>query len=796
MTKKKLLFEFRESIRNLSNTLLSKEHTLHYKHQAEELLKFKQFFDEVESHPLTKSQRKAIILNEKRNLIIAGAGSGKTSVLVGKCGYLLNKGLASEDEILLLAYNKDAATELEQRIKRTLNAEVKVKTFHALGLEIIDSIQENKPAISNILIQRKESLDFFDDFLLQTLKKTKVHSSLSQYMATYTVPYLDEFKEFKSLKEYKNWVTRSNLITLQGEQVKSYGEFIIANFLYTYGINYKYEASYKPNHGNLKDRYTPDFHLTDINAYIEYYGLDREGNTAPYIDKDKYNAEIQWKENIHQTHGTKLIDLYYYNLKEGDLELKLQRSLEEVGLKFRKKSDEEILQSAVEAQYTSKLFNILKTFLGHFKSNQLTIEQLKAKYSSNHRNSLFLDIFEFFYYLYSSKLEELKAIDFDDMILLSTKVVKDKKYLSSFKYILVDEYQDISMSRFKLIMSLLDQNPETSLFCVGDDWQSIYRFSGSDVGLMTNFRHYLGDSTTIEKLDLTFRYNKSLAEVSGSFIQRNRNQIKKDLKTFDIAETNNIKVHFRTTLSGGVLDAVSAILERYNIRSDHRIFILARYTQNLPDHNLLSKLRDIWPGSIETLTCHGSKGLETDFVIVCDLISNDLGFPSEVADDPVLNMVLNEKEHFPNEEERRLFYVALTRAKKEVHLLTTYSNPSIFIEEIKDNVNVEVIEYQNSLKTKCHVCDSGEIVESASGFLYCSNRPLCEYSPPKCPECKEGQINLAPSSQLACTNQGCDYMPTKCSKCSSGIMVERLGKHGPFFGCSNYPNCTNTSNSI
>jgi DNA helicase-4 len=188
---------------------------------------------------------------------------------------------------------------------------------------------------------------------------------------------------------------------------------------------------------------------------------------------------------------------------------------------------------------------------------------------------------------------------------------------------------------------------------------------------------------------------------------------------------------------------------------------------------------------MEAMTCHASKGLQADYVILCDAVSSDLGFPSEVSDDPVLNMVINQVDHFPNEEERRLFYVALTRAKKEVHIITTYANPSIFIEEIKQYNNIDIIESGNRKKIKCPSCDSGEIVESQSGFLYCTNRPLCEYAPPRCPKCKKSQMTKV-DNLYVCEGEGCNYSAASCPVCEDGYLIERTGKYGQFYGCSNF----------
>ncbi len=367
--------------------------------------------------------------------------------------------------------------------------------------------------------------------------------------------------------------------------------------------------------------------------------------------------------------------------------------------------------------------SLLTTFLNLFKSSGKTLKALSDKVdSTNRRMGIFLELFSKIYIDYTTYLEEMGEIDFNDMINKAVTFVKQGSYVSKFKYILVDEFQDTSQSRYRLLKSLLDQNESCKLFCVGDDWQSIYRFTSSDLSIMLNFQNQF-NFTEISFLERTFRLNDKLCDFSTKFILENPNQIKKKLNSH-----NQVYFPSVTLVNGTRIDDLVNILDEIdNTEVDKAsVFIIGRYNYLKPLN--LEKIQQAYPVlNIRYTTAHSSKGLEADYVILFGLISGIYGFPCQIVDDPILNLVLAKEDRHPNAEERRLFYVAITRAKKHVYLLTDEYRTSTFINEIqRKRYDINIREENIS----CPSCKIGKLMlrKTRQGEFYgCSNYPYCDY---------------------------------------------------------------------
>ena len=284
---------------------------------------------------------------------------------------------------------------------------------------------------------------------------------------------------------------------------------------------------------------------------------------------------------------------------------------------------------------------------------------------------------------YQNNLKEENIIDFDDIILLSTKLVKNTNL--NYKYIIIDEFQDTSLTRYNLIKEILDKT-NANFLAVGDDYQSIYRFTGCDLYLFINFKKFFKDSK-IYKIQTTYRNSQELLSLAGDFIKKNKLQINKNLKSHKhlnkpvkIIYYDNQKKEFVKLLD---------LLYRQNKKN---ILVLIRnnndinkiLTKELEIENNVIKYKDM---NIKYLTVHKSKGLEEEIVIIINLEDNDWGFPNKIKDEKILKNILPKKEKYKYAEERRLFYVALTRTKNEVYLLVNKNNKSYFIKEIVNNNN-------------------------------------------------------------------------------------------------------------
>jgi DNA helicase-4 len=439
--------------------------------------------------------------------------------------------------------------------------------------------------------------------------------------------------------------------------------------------------------------------------------------------------------------------------------------------------------------------------MGHFKSNQYKIEDLYAKVT-NDREKAFLDIFYPIYEAYDVKKEECGCIDFNDMIAQAVDFVEKGQYRSKYEYILVDEFQDISTGRSKLILAIRDQVEESNITVVGDDWQSINRFAGSDISIIQNFHNIFGNTETIN-LDYTFRFNDSVSSIATKFILKNPKQISKTINTLNSSNTPSIYVFWYSTGDEKKnIETILSLIDKNEAQySDKKISIkfLARYRMKKPDY--FSELQSKYSKNLDIsfITVHGSKGLEADYVVLIAMEQGKYGFPSEIEDDPLLEFIMPQGDNFDFAEERRLFYVALTRTKKKVFILADKTRPSSFIMEmIKDNPeDIYQVGYDLSEIQYCPECKTGILVKRKGKkhwFYGCSNFPYCEYTESimMCPECKKYEVRKDIDHNIAkCTDKNCNGYYRLCKKCHN-YMVLRNGKYGQFLGCKSYPECTYT----
>lgn len=785
-----------EELRNFIHTNFNFRNTLFWLHQNRELRKYSNLFDTIEAHPLTELQRRAVILNERRNLVVAGAGTGKTSVIIAKAGYLLESGKCKPEDILLLAFNKPAAKELEERCLEKLNANIKAKTFHSLGKEILDDVSGKKSSVSKLATDEKKFDELLASFIMGLRENPDTWKEFKSFIIGKSKPYKHE-SEFKTLLAYKAYIRNIELRALSGDLVKSFGELDIANFLYVKGVNFEYEARYK--HTNTK--YEPDFYLPDYGIYLEHFGVDRDGNTAPYVDGQTYREQMKWKRDLHEKKGTKLLETYSWQRFEGSLLQDLNSLLKDNGVTYDPVSDDQVFKSLIDYKYTNQVGNLLKVFLAHFKCNHMSIDELRAKARSmvdSERAEKFIDLFALFYESYERKLAANKAsIDFNDMIAKATQNILSGQYKPPWKYIIVDEFQDISVDRYKLLEAMLKTNKSFQFFAVGDDWQSINRFAGSDISIMSKFRDFFGRATIVN-LDRTFRFNNKIAELSGRFIQENPNQLKKTLVTH--AQESEAQVYIHPGNSdkncNKVLKSVLKKIAAENDIKDESLLVLARYNYLIEKKEIKEAIKQYWPGKALTpQSIHRSKGKEADYVVVLGMDSSQFGFPSEITDDPLLSLVLAEPDEYPHAEERRLFYVAVTRAKKQAHLVYDIKNPSVFITELmEEEYDIHSPKDQMGPPEDCPECGSGQIIDNGGNFYACSNFPLCKYEAPICEVCNEGHL-IAPKADnveklFICSNKDCGAKMQQCPKCEIGALITKKGKYGDFWGCHIWPRCS------
>lgn len=676
--------------------------------------RLKHYFDDIEGKVLDEQQRTAVITDEYSNLIVAGAGSGKTLTILGKVKYLIEQKNSSPDNILLLSFTKKTVEDLNDRLNK-INLGIQATTFHKLGYDIIKKFNKNIPAVTNENTLNK----VVKEYLKNEIFNNKVSlQSFIQYVACYmNIP--EEYDNFNSLGEKidiekgidfqtlkskcepLNKVSKSSLDTMKGERVKSVEELIIANFLYLNGIEYEYEQPYP--FGDVM--YRPDFFLKEYDIYLEHFGIDGN-NRATWLsdfNEREYLRGMELKREAHKTYNTKLVETYSYYNRDNILLQKLEEILKAEKVIFKPRDSKDIYEKVTEndENFGKEIIKLIESFINLSKSRKLKVEALRKLFQErgksqnefmSERQELFLNFVFPILEKYDSALKDKNEIDFNDMINKATDEIQVNQPIYNYQYIIIDEYQDISFARFNLIKEIR-QLSGARLICVGDDWQSIYRFAGSDISLFSNFEKYVGKYELL-LIEQTYRNAQSLIDITSKYIQKNKKQITKNPKSKKgpVAEPIKFVNYKQEEVEQVFISEIQQLVLKHGKQS---ILVLGRHSFDINDLIKLTPSNKIkfFEASgkividgfedvdIKFLTVHKSKGTEADNVIILNLKNHLLGFPNKMTDDPILSLLMSDSEEYRFAEERRLFYVALTRTKNEVVVLMP-SDVSLFAEEL------------------------------------------------------------------------------------------------------------------
>lgn len=891
-------------------------------------------FDDLGGKSLDSQQREAIVVDEDAVKIIAGAGSGKTFTIQGKVKYLTEKRDVDPSEILAISFSNASVDDLKERIAEPID----IKTFHKVGKDILTQYnQYSRPDTSALkrIIKRyltkkalknedisKKLIEFFSFY---------INVPPSDDDIKYEGDLLDwqEGVDFSTLKRrFKN----KQRETLNNEIVRSYEELYIANFLFIYGIKYTYEKIYSyPNKNferefnkfkeflfsfneeipdelknditkdllNLTDifeeyeikDYLPDFYLDDYNIYIEHFGLNRncENHLIGGKSSEEYVKEMEWKRKVHKKYGTTLIETFSYYQSENRLLTRLAEKLQAQGVEFNEIDYREVYRILLENKTIKEwedFIVLLKTFIELFKGNNYDETKFKEFYDyvgglkdsfSKDRTIAFLKIVEEIYNDYGAYLLKIKKIDFNDMINKASDCIVKNGLDLPYKYIIVDEYQDTSFTRYNLLRNICD-SIGAKIMVVGDDWQSIYSFSGCDVNIFTKFDNFF-DVCETRYIEKTYRNSQQLIDASSNFVMKNPDQTRKELKSskslkypiklvnfdndfdeilkFELIIKNIINQstfkNKKILILGRNNKDIFNLLKNFNVENEYgkRKFEILGDEDKLRRNKFVKIVyRESPDVNIEYRTVHQSKGLECDNVILINLKNWKAGFPNKMVDDPVLNFVKRNGDSFSYAEERRLFYVALTRTKNNVYLLAPYFKSSVFVQELKTDANVELLNLEHNrletlkniekngeryvipTKLKCQVCKTGVVLLESFWNKGKLNRVLkCSHNmaPPfnrcnweggyygseledlddieYCPSCDGILIKRYRHSDghpfLGCTNfrkTGCrgkgkklEYIGKTCPKCGKPLVKRVNGEDNSLFvGCSGFPKCRHT----
>ena len=690
----------------------------------------------VEGYYLDDQQLMAIATDVRSRLVIAGAGTGKTTTIVGLAKHLFLSGRASPDEVLFLSFTNNSVDDLKKRIESEVGCRADVTTFHRLGMRIIAQSGGIMPKVSKMDVRA-----FVRDRITREMSDSRYMRLLNEYLVR-DCRYSGDESDFGSSEEYQRFILENPLITMNGERVKSYGEAEIADRLRMLGVGYEYEAAYPidtrtSEHG----QYHPDFHIAGTDLYIEYFGIDRQGNVAPFMRSSKdddpseeYRKGIEWKRTLHRENGTRLIELYAYQRSEGDLLDSLEEQLRRNRVEFHTMSPNEAysLITGGDDRALDTLVSQVTTAIGLVKG---TGKPLRSAYPElrDRRERRALDrmvgILEPVFEAYQKELGSRDEIDFEDMLNDAAGLVRSGKFPSPYRWIVVDEYQDISRSRYSLLRALRDSS-DARLFCVGDDWQSIYRFNGSDVGYILDFEKWWGPSE-ICRIETTYRFSGSILSESNSFMNRSPRQIRKNLRPgidrgsrLEVVDCDN-----RTEWGRWISKTIASIPKEEGVlilgRFRHDIVALENsgftWKPRLGEQSYTVTDRRNPGRDIRFMTIHGSKGIQADHVFILNNVRGPYGFPDKRPEPPMIDLLLSGA-GTKTDEERRLFYVAITRARKATYVMTLRGLESEFVRELNA--------FTDSGGSVCPQCGGTLVLRNGpyGRFMGCSNyRNGCRY---------------------------------------------------------------------
>lgn len=699
----------------------------------------------------SKRQQEAITTEDLRVLVLAGAGSGKTKTLLQRIQYLIDEKEVRPSEILGITFTRAAANEMIDRlivsadssgqyeavvndvrlpkyetakIRRSYISKHKwisgltIRTFHSLCYVILRTYGANEfDNKFRILLDSKNEYD--EEFVNATapelttdvIQKVLIERCKSNaFLLDFKRYILDYYVDKRHLKDDANKKINTyskDFTTLDGTKVRSKSEQYIADWLYRHSIKYQYELTLKVENFTFR----PDFFIPAANLYIEHIS----DKSYPMTDKLKEYS----KGGLHciQTHDriTKDSSLFNYELERIFAGLLPKDYHSKVVLNF---SEELKGYMGYVKDYLTQVLRVMDMI----KAEGLSVETIRNN-SSNDQHERVRSFYELALPLiddYRKYCIDKSYLDFNDLISTTISLCKNNPDIlqmlqSTFKYILVDEFQDVNNLQVDLLNLIL--TPASHLFCVGDDWQSIYGFRGSNVSYIIEFqKHFLGSK--VIKLDTNYRSTANIVDASNEVIKFNKFKVEKEIFAFKKSSAK-ICVFAGSSIDDNARFAVEEVSKLYESGfSVEDILFLYRRTKMLDPYR--DEFRDKgvkFKGS----TIHGAKGLEARIVFIIGLTDGPGGFPDIWLMDRIFQTIKKSDINLLMEEERRLFYVALTRAKDKVYLLTEKGNESRFLDEIPD----ELIEKKSSefkplvqKIEKCTSCDS----QLESIFSFC---PFC-----------------------------------------------------------------------
>lgn len=697
---------------------------------------------------LSSQQREAVTSETKRLLVLAGAGSGKTKTLLEKIVYLIREKGVKPSQILAITFTKNAANEMLDRLlisadksgayAKVLSDKFKtwndrqdarwkytkehrwiqsltIRTFHSFCYKIMrDSgvnVFDNKFKIIGTEKVKDEDLlkysaeetiyEVFYKSLMELCEDKEYLLTLKRYILDYLVDKVHMKRNAAQVKEGKYYTS------LNGTKVRSKSEQLIADWLYRHNIEFVYE----PDLQIADFAFRPDFYIPAAHLYLEHV------SNKSYSMRDKEEQFQRGKLLLVKTfeHMTKDTGVIYSAL---DRVVKGRLSAVPVSKHVTFKEEFSSYGEPVK-DFVEQVMRVTDMI----KVENLGLETIAAKGQDDQHDRV-----RSFYWLakpligsYAKYCTNKSFMDFNDLVSKSIEVLRTQKeiigkYSSQFKYILVDEFQDVNNLQVELLKLLITD--ETQLFCVGDDWQSIYGFRGSNVNYIIDFEKHFPQSQVL-KFNFNYRSSQNIVGASNEVIRNNKYKIEKDISAIR-KSAQKITVYAGSDLAENTeycVQAVRDLLQEGMVAED--ILFLYRRTDMYKPYQTAFKDENL---RVTPRTIHSAKGLEAKAVFVVGLNDGSGGFPDVWLEDRIFQVVRKGRHDLLMEEERRLFYVAITRAKEKLFLITEKGIESSFLREIPETYTVKTGDSTQDLVEEVQTCQNCSSVLESKLFVFC---PFC-----------------------------------------------------------------------
>jgi DNA helicase IV len=688
---------------------------------------------------LNHKQREAVVSEDKRLLVLAGAGSGKTKTLLQKLIYLIEEKGISPLNILAITFTKNATNEMIDRLiisadqtgeyekllfdKRLSKADkdkerfqqqrkykwidgLTVRTFHSFCYSILRNygVNEFDNKFRIIGDEKKDEehelskhvapetvFEVVHKLLIEQCEDTEFLLHLKRYILDYIIDKIHLKKtDGKYLPKDGKYFT-----TLNGTKVRSKSEQFIADWFYRHSIKYEYEPLL-----NVKDfAFNPDFYIPEANLYIEHVS-DKSFSTKDKEEQFQKGNLLLVKTFEAMTKDSALFNHTLDKVVKNRLPVNYHKT---VSLNYKEEFNgyhEDV------KDFVAQIMRITDMIKVENIDFDLVLENARKDQHERVRNfyELAIPIVKKYVHYCTDK----SYLDFNDLISRSTSLFHNhediaNKYKSKYQYILVDEFQDVNNLQVELIKLLLTH--QTQLFCVGDDWQSIYGFRGSNVSYIVDFENHFPNSKII-KLNLNYRSTQNIVGASNEVIKHNKFKVEKEIQASKKSE-HKIVVYSGSNQDENIqfcFDKVKELLED-GLTNDDILFLYRRSKMYSP-YFVRFKNEGM---RVESKTIHAAKGLEAKVVFIIGLTEGNGGFPDIWLEDRIFQVIKKANHDLLMEEERRLFYVAITRAKDKLFLITEKGNESSFLKEIPETFTVKTSIPIKSVVEKvitCHKCYS------------------------------------------------------------------------------------------